>query len=169
MSNFERKRWLQPLTYLYIDYPFTKRDKTFAVLSAIEQFRRNQFHFHPEHPETTPHVHAVMLIPPQLVQRFEAVRPNLEALFQSLGPTNRTLHSVPLRTDDELRSVVFYSSKLLKRPPLSLRDIDLYTVLPKAKSEPVYVKSAWERGLQMARNEAPPPTTRKSGEKSRNK
>jgi hypothetical protein len=24
MNNFERKRWLQPLTYLYIDYPFTK-------------------------------------------------------------------------------------------------------------------------------------------------
>ena len=54
MNNFERKRWLQPLTYLYIDYPFTKREKTFATLSPIEQFRLNQFHFYPEHPETTP-------------------------------------------------------------------------------------------------------------------
>ena len=39
MNNFERKRWLQPLTYLYIDYPFTKRKKTYATLSPIEQFR----------------------------------------------------------------------------------------------------------------------------------
>ena len=155
MSNFERKRWLQPLTYLYIDYPFTKRDKTFAVLSAIEQFRRNQFRFHPEHPETTPHIHAVMLIPPQLVQRFEAVLPNLEFSFQGLGPANRTLHAVPLQTTDALRNVIFYSSKLLKRPPAGLRDVDLYTVLPKARSEPVYVKSAWEREL-MARKESRP-------------
>ena len=29
-------------------------------------------------------------------------------------------------------------------------DIDLYTVLPKAKSEPVYVKSDWERELEAA-------------------
>ena len=35
MNNFERKRWLQPLTYLYIDYPFTKREKTYATLSLI--------------------------------------------------------------------------------------------------------------------------------------
>ena len=37
MNNFERKRWLQPLTYAYIDYPFTKREKTYATLSPIEQ------------------------------------------------------------------------------------------------------------------------------------
>jgi hypothetical protein len=154
MSNFERKRWLQPLTYLYVDYPFTKRDKTFAVLSAIEQFRRNQSHFHPEHPETTPHIHAVMLIPPRLVQRFAAVRPNLETLFQSLGPANRTLHAVPLQTDDDLRRVVSYSSKLLRRPPAGLCGVDLYTVLPKATSEPVYAKAEWERELEVARKEA---------------
>ena len=33
-------------------------------------------------------------------------------------------------------------------PSISLRDVDLYTVLPKAKSEPVYVKSDWERELK---------------------
>jgi len=37
---------------------------------------------------------------------------------------------------------------------MSLRDIDLYTVLPKAKSEPVYVKSDWERELEAALKEA---------------
>jgi hypothetical protein len=66
---------------------------------------------------------------------------------------------------------MFYSSKLLKQPPSVLRglskrlweprklpdeprksllDIDLYTVLPKAKSEPIYVKAEWERELERA-------------------
>ena len=82
MNNFERKRTLQPLTYLYIDYPFTKREKTFATLSPIEQFRANQFHFYPEHPETTCHIHSVMLVAPHLVDRFRAIAPELKCLFQ---------------------------------------------------------------------------------------
>jgi hypothetical protein len=80
-----------------------------------------------------------------------------------------------LQSIDELRNVMFYSSKLLKQPAsvlggLSKRhcesgkfpderrrshcDIDLYTVLPKAKSEPVYVKSDWERELEAALRES---------------
>jgi hypothetical protein len=173
MNNFERKRWLQPLTYLYIDYPFTKHAKTYATLSAIEQFRANQFHFYPEHPETTCHIHSVMLIAPILVDRFKAIAPGLEPLFQSLGSANCTLHAVPLQTHHDLRRAIFYSSKLLRQPPDVLRglskklweprkfpdeprrcDIDLYTVLPKAKSEPVYVKSDWERELETKVREA---------------
>jgi hypothetical protein len=169
MNNFERKRWLQPLTYLYIDYPSTKRKKTYATLSPMEQFRANQFHFYPEHPETTCHIHSVMLVAPQLVDRFKAIRPSLANLFQNLGPANCTLHMAPLQTHDDLRRAIFYSSKLLKQPASVLRglsktlweprkfpdeprrshyDIDLYTVLPKAKTEPVYVKSDWERELE---------------------
>jgi hypothetical protein len=85
-----------------------------------------------------------------------------------------TLHAVPLQCIDELRDVMFYSSKLLKQPASvlgglskklweprelpdeprkSLSDIDLYTVLPKAKSEPVYVKSDLERELDTALKE----------------
>ena len=173
MNNFERKRWLQPLTYLYIDYPFTKRKKTYATLSPIEQFRANQFHFYPEHPETTCHIHSVMLIAPILVDRFKTIAPKLEPPFQSLGPANCTLHVVPLLFIDELRDVMFYSSKLLEQPasvlgglskqlcePRKFPDeprrslIDLYTLLPKAKSEPVYVKSDWERELEAALKEA---------------
>jgi len=171
MNNFERKRWLQPLTYAYIDYPFTKRKKTFATLSPIEQFRLNQFHFYPEHPEMGPHVHSIMLIKPQLVERFEAIRPSLPNLFQGLGRANCTLHTAQLQTHADVRRAIFYSSKLLKQPSNVLRglskrhwesgkfpdeprrrhcDIDLYTVLPKAKSEPVYVKSDWERELEAA-------------------
>jgi hypothetical protein len=148
MNNFGRKRWLQPLTYVYADYPFTKRKKTYATLSPMEQFRAGQFHFYPEHPETSPHLHSVMLIAPQLVDRFKAIASGLENFFQNLGPANRTLHAVPLQSPDELRDVMFYSSKLLKRPPISLRDVDLYTVLPKAQGKPVYVKSDWERELE---------------------
>jgi hypothetical protein len=175
MNNFERKRWLQPLTYLYIDYPFTRRTKAFATLLPIEQFRLNQFHFYPGHPETTPHIHSIMLIAPQLVARFNAVAPTLENLFKSLGPANCTLHAVPLQSIDELRNVMFYSSKLLKQPLSVLRglsktlweprklpheprksicDIDLYAALPKAKSEPIYVKAKWERELEAALKEA---------------
>jgi hypothetical protein len=95
-----------------------------------------------------------MLIAPQLVARFKTIQPSLANLFQSLGPANCTLHAVPLLSLDELRDVMFYSSKLLKQPlsvlsglskqlwePRKVRDeprrslIDLYTVLPKAKSE----------------------------------
>jgi hypothetical protein len=134
MNNFERKRWLQPLAYAYADYPFTKRRKRFDTLSPMERFRANQFHFCLEHPETSPHLHAIMLIPLELVDRFKAIAHGLENLFQNLGPANRTLHAVPLQSIDELRDVMFYSSKLLKRPPISLRDVDLYTVLPKAQA-----------------------------------
>ena len=173
MNNFERKRWLQPLTYLYIDYPFTKGKKTYATLLSIEQFRANQFHFYPEHPETTCHIHSVMLIAPTLVDRFKAMRPSLANLFKSLGLANCTLHMAPLQTYHDLRRAIFYSSKLLKQPasvlgglskqlcePRKFPDeprrslIDLYTVLPKAKSEPIYVKSDWERELEAALKEA---------------
>ena len=115
MNNFERKRWLQPFTYLYIDYPFTKRKKTYATLSPIEQFRANQFHVYPEHPGTTCHIHSVMLIAPKLVARFKTIEPSLANLFQSLGPANCTLHAVPLLSIDELRDVIF-SSKLPRQP-----------------------------------------------------
>jgi hypothetical protein len=156
MNNFGRKRWLQPLAYVYADYPFTKRKKTYATLSPMEQFRASQFRFCPEHPETSPHLHSVMLIPPELVDRFKAIASELENFFQNLGPANRTLHATPLHSIDELRDVIFYSSKLLKRPPISLRDVDLYIVLPKAKSEPVYVKSDWEGELETGqRNRVP--------------
>ena len=170
MNNFQRKgqRPLQSLTYLYIDYPFTKREKTHAALSPIERFFANPFHFYPEHPETTCHIHSVMLVAPQLVDRFKAIRPSLATLFQSLGTANCTLHTAPLQTHDDLRRAMFYSSKLLREmskklrepwklscePWKSLSDIDLYSVLPKAKSEPVYAKSQWERELEAALKES---------------
>jgi hypothetical protein len=101
MNNFGRKRWLQPLTYAYIDYPFTKRMKTFATLSPIEQFRLNQFHFYPEHPEMGPHVHSIMLIKPQLVERFEAIRPKSSESVS--GTRSRQLHAAHCSIADACR------------------------------------------------------------------
>jgi hypothetical protein len=154
MNNFERKRALQPLAYVYADYPFTKREKTYATLSSTEQFQVNPYRFHPDHPETTCHIHSVMVVAPKLVDRFRAIKPTLERYFQDLNPATRTLHAVPLQSPNELRDVMFYSSKLLRCPPMSLRDIDLYTVMPKAESEPIYVKSDWERELEAELKEA---------------
>ncbi len=39
-------------------------------------------------------------------------------------------------------------------PQRRVCDIDLYTVLPKAKSEPIYVKANRERELEAAQKEA---------------
>jgi hypothetical protein len=47
-------------------------------------------------------------------------------------------------------------SKVPDEPRRSHFDIDLYTVLPKAKSEPIYIKSDWERELETALKEASP-------------
>ena len=168
MSNFERKRHLQPLTYLYADYPFTKKDKTYAPLTPNEKFNANQFRLYLEHPETNPHVHAVMLLPPSLINRFKAILPELEKLFRGLCRTNCTFNASAFEPAD-IRSVIFYASKLLKQPQAVLKSVakyarepitqkpgelstsfasdDLYIVLPKARREPVYCKPRWEREL----------------------
>jgi len=44
-----------------------------------------------------------------------------------------------------LRDVMFYSSKFLKHASSRLNDTDLYTVLPKEKSEPTFCRAKWER------------------------
>ena len=150
MNNFQRKRHLQPLTYVYIDFPFTKKKKSYATLSPTEQFKINPYRYSLDHPETTPHIHSVMLIPPKLVDRFKTLAPSLESLFENLAFANCTLDASPLKSSHDLRNVMFYSSKLLKQIPQELRDTDLYTVLPNAKSEPIYTKPEWERELEDA-------------------
>jgi hypothetical protein len=67
-------RHLQPLTYAFIDYPGTKRKKNRAASNFKKLLRR----FGREHPEMTPHIHALMLIHPDLIERFEQKRPRLE-------------------------------------------------------------------------------------------
>ena len=154
MANFDRKRHLQPRTYMYYDLPCSKRDKSFATLSAYEQWKANRARS--EHPEIDTHLHSVMLVHPALTQRFAEIAPTLEEIFQRLDPANRSLDAARLKSSDELRSVMFYSSKLLKQPKqvlqesTMLRDVewfDLYTILPKSKTEPLYAKRCYEREL----------------------
>ncbi len=154
MANFDRKRHLQPRTYTYYDLPCSKRDKSFATLSPYEQCKANRARS--EHPEIDTHLHSVMLVHPALTQRFAEIAPTLEEIFQRLDPANRSLDAARLKSSDELRSVMFYSSKLLKQPTQVLqkstmqRDVewfDLYTALPKSKGEPIYAKHPYEREL----------------------
>ena len=161
MSNFGRKHHLQPPTYLYADYPFTKKEKTYAPLTPNEKFWSNRFRSSLEHPETNPHVHAVMLLPPGLIDRFKAILPQLEKLFSGSGQANCTFDAFTFEYAD-IRNVMFYASKLFRQPQAALKSIakhahepatnktgnpsasfasiDLYTVLPKARREPVYCK-----------------------------
>lgn len=44
---------------------------------------------------------------------------------------------------------MFYDSKFHRSAPADLHDTDLYTVLPKSATEPIYVKPHWEREQQM--------------------
>lgn len=145
MSNFERKRHLQPLTYLYADYPFTKKDKTYAPLTPNEKFDANRFRPHLEHPETNPHVHALMLLPPGLIDRFKAILPELEKLFRGLCQTNCTFHAVAFEPAD-IRNVIFYAvsrDTFSSSPPSQLNnngDDDVGTTCP-ARATPVETES----------------------------
>jgi hypothetical protein len=103
----------------------------------MEQFKANPYRFYSEHPETTLHIHSVILVAPTLVDRFKTIAPELELLFQKMGPANRTLHCAPLQTPDALRDVMFYSSKLLKEPPGVLRQLSKrYRMPPKQPDSP---------------------------------
>jgi len=75
----------------------------------------------------TPHIHALMLIHPDLVERFEQRQPYFEFLFQSLGTINRTLDVRELTAPGDDERVLTYSSWLLKKPlHPDLRDVDLF-------------------------------------------
>lgn len=97
----------------------------------------------------TPHIHALMLIHPDLVERFEQKQAGFETLFKSLSPVNRTLDIRELSKPGDDERVLAYSSELLKKPKHpDLKDVDLFVWLPKARSEPTYQKLEFERELE---------------------
>jgi hypothetical protein len=170
MNHYNRPglRHLQPLTYACIDYPGTKRKKSRPASNFEKLLRR----LGREHPETTPHIHALMLIHPDLVERFEQRQSHLEPLFQSLGTINRTLDVRELTGPGDDERVLAYSSECVseiwaravrasRKGGVSKRrrlkplhpdphDIDLFMWLPKARSEPSYQKLPFERELEQA-------------------
>ena len=82
INHYERPglHHLQPLTYALIDYPGTKRKKSRPASNFEKLLRR----LGREHPEMTPHIHALMLIHPDIVERFEQKRSGLELCFRAL-------------------------------------------------------------------------------------
>jgi len=101
------------------------------------------------HPETTPHIHSVMLIHPEIHDRFQTIIHQLQPLFQKLSPINQTIEVLPISpTVNDLKQVMRYSSELFQNPPRDLRESDLFILLPKAKAEPTYVKADWEKELE---------------------
>jgi hypothetical protein len=168
MHHYNRPglRHLQPLTYAFIDYPGTKRKKSRPASNFEKLLRR----LGREHPEMTPHIHALMLIHPDLVERFEQRRPYLEFLFQSLEPINRTLHICKLSKPGDDERVLAYSSECVseiwarasgasrkrkvgkrrekKALDPDLQDVDLFMWFPKARSEPLYQRLDYERELE---------------------
>ena len=144
IKNFERKRHLQPLAYVYSDHPSSNHDKGYATLPLEEKIFTNGFRSSLEHPETALHNHAVMVVAPGLIETLVAVAPDLDHTFTSLDPANKSLHAVQIEPA-MLRDVMFYSSKFMKHASSRLNDTDLYTVLPKGKSEPTFCRQKWER------------------------
>ena len=146
MHHYERPglRHLQPLTFAFVDYPGTKRKKSRPESNFEKLLRR----LGREHPEMTPHIHALMLIHPDLVERFEQRQPYLEFLFQSLETINRTLDIRELTQPGDDERVLAYSSELLKKSHPDLRDVDLFMWLPKSRAEPSYQKLPFERELE---------------------
>lgn len=147
MNNYRRKFHLQPLTYAYVDYPFTKRKKSHSNLSEFQQMKRNR-RLSKAHPETTPHIHSVMLIHPDVHDQFKSIIPRLEPLFQSLDTKNQSLDVQPLPTERDLVKAMNYSSALMRYAHPDLKETDLNFALPKSDSEPVYAKADWERNLE---------------------
>jgi hypothetical protein len=141
-------RDLQPLAFAFIDYPFSKRKKSYATLPQFEQSLKKG-RLAREHPETTPHIHALMVLHPRLVEKFEAKRSEFEPLFRSLRPTNRTLDIQEIAELSDDAVVLAYSTEILKKPQHpDLKDVDLFTWLPKAPSEPNYQKQQFEKELE---------------------
>jgi hypothetical protein len=142
------KRHLKPFAIAWRDDPRTRPDKYRARPAWHAAFF--------SHPSVVPHVHGVMVIHPQLVDRFRAVVGELRGVWQgmssSLGAArdvavlrNRTLKidldsgerwlsgflgDTPARSTarDELQRWLAYSAKLGERR--DVEDGDLFTVLP---------------------------------------
>lgn len=69
ISNFDRKRHLQPLMYAYADHPSSKRKKPYASLSLVQKLEANGSRNSFSHPETDLHIHAVIAVPAPLAAR----------------------------------------------------------------------------------------------------
>jgi hypothetical protein len=137
IKNPERrsKRDLQPRAYVYVDYPGSKC-RSVPDGPSLPRDMSDQL----------PHIHCVMVIPPSLCQAFSNLVPELERIFRQLHSGHQSLDA-KLIEFSQLSQVMRYSSKLMRTPdlPTSLRDTDLYTILPKPFGAEHYKKPRWWR------------------------
>ncbi|MDP6430292.1 MAG: hypothetical protein QF393_19935, partial [Rhodospirillales bacterium] len=120
-NNYQRKHHLKPITWAWLDYPFTKWKRATDGQSGFNKLKLNR-----GHPETTPHIHSIMLIHPKTIDRFEALGADgLKKIFREADPRVMT---TDLQMVNNIKRTVEYSSALMKYPRPGLQD--LYIVLP---------------------------------------
>jgi hypothetical protein len=141
MNNYTRKRHLQPLTYACIDFPFPK------IRKQKHPGRTQSSNLSPQ--ELTAHIHAIIVMHPRLVDRFEYQAFQLKLLYSGLSAINESLDIRYLPTDDDIKRALFYSANLMANVPPELRGEDLNIMLPKARSELAYTKSHLEKELEL--------------------
>ncbi|MAF49262.1 MAG: hypothetical protein CMM10_13460 [Rhodospirillaceae bacterium] len=143
-NNYQRKHHLKPVTWAWLDYPFTKWKRTTDGLTGFQKMKLNR-----GHPETTPHVHSIMLIHPNTLERFETLGAiGLKKVFRKVDPRVMT---TDLQVETDVKTRVKYSSALMKYPRPELQDQDLYIVLP---DPDVIYKSKTERHRESDRLKA---------------
>jgi hypothetical protein len=179
ISHYNRSsvRHLQPVTFVFVDFPFSKPKNKKSDQAAIYRRALINGRLMREHPDTSAHLHGIMAIKPDVLDKFEAFRSTAEGTFASLHPLNRTLHIVPISPNTE-GLVLAYSAALLRagfkerewcqevdarrqdlglarnlRPhtgwnSLYLADADLFNWLPKGTREPSYQRLDYERELE---------------------
>ena len=167
-NNYKRKLRLQPLTYAFVDLPYTKRNRTTDGRDQFERMRLAR-----GHPERNPHIHAVMAVHPHTQEKLETLGSDgLRTFFKRFCTDVMTVDlqrvnslrapvavdhitkririvtpDQPLNPDRERldsNGVIPYSSKLFKYERDESRQRDLYTVLPDSQFR---IPDRFERSL----------------------
>ena len=167
-NNYKRKLRLQPLTYAFVDFPYTKRKRTTDGRDQFERMRLAR-----GHPERNPHIHAVMAVHPYTQEKLKTLGSDgLQIFFKRFCTDLMTvdlqrIHSLrervaidritkrvrivtPDRPHDPHRErldgngVIPYISKLLKYEHDESRQRELYTVLPDSQFR---IPDRFERSL----------------------
>jgi hypothetical protein len=121
-NNWNRKRWLQPVVYAFIDVSGTRRNRPSIIKSVV------------------PGIHAVWCVPPRMKSKFQdllSADPERLANIERLADRtlnfhrNTVFHEVTSRSD----YVSSYCVKMLRWELDDVADDHYWTVFPRAKSE----------------------------------
>jgi hypothetical protein len=153
-NNYQRKCRSKPLTYAFLDFPFTGKNRKTDGYSDFQRMKIQK-----GHPELTPHIHSIMLIHPKNVDRVDALGSkgfltdfrkeddrimtvDLQRARRLRAVFARNLESNAKRfvTDDNPvdpaterafeEGVIPYSSKFMKYNSRQMCEEDFYVILP---------------------------------------